>query len=284
MSAMARPKDRPPGLPEGAETEFADRLSYGGYLALDELLACQRPVSAQHDEMLFVIIHQATELWLKLVLHELEGALTQIRADDLQPAFKMLARVSRVQSQLIQSWDVLSTLTPSEYMSFRGGLGSASGFQSHQYRLIEFRLGNKNPAMLEPHRHDPVIHKRLAAALAEPSLYDEAIRLLAARGLAIDPAVLERDWRTRHTPHPSVHAAWLTIYRDTAAHWDLYELAEKLVDVEDWFQQWRFRHATTVERVIGHKRGTGGTAGVGYLKGALDMRFFPELWDIRTAL
>ncbi len=272
------------GLPEGAKTEPGDAMSYGAYLALDELLACQRPRSDSPDEMLFVIIHQATELWLKLVLHELGGACAQIRADRLAPACKMLARVSRIQSQLIQSWDVLSTLTPSDYMTFRERLGAASGFQSHQYRQIEFMLGNKNRAMLAAHRHTPAILAQLEAALEAPSVYDEAIRLLARRGLPIAPALTTRDWSEPHRTEPSVAAAWLTVYRDTAAHWDLYELAEKLVDMEDWFQQWRFRHATTVERIIGHKRGTGGTAGVSYLREALSIRFFPELWEVRTAL
>ena len=271
-------------LPEGAATEFGEQMSYGGYLALDELLACQRPKSLQHDEMLFIIIHQATELWMKLVLHELGGACDHVRDDDLQPAFKMLTRVSRIQSQLIQSWDVLSTLTPADYMTFRADLGQASGFQSHQYRLIEFALGNRNRALLAPHAHDKTTHKRLEEALSAPSLYDEAIRLLSKRGFAIDKAVLERDFSVPHKTDKSVADAWLGVYNDTARHWDLYELAEKLVDVEDWFQQWRFRHMTTVERVIGMKRGTGGTAGVGYLRHALSVRFFPELWELRTAL
>ena len=272
------------GLPEGAATEFEDAMSYGDYLGLERLLTCQEPRSEQHDEMLFVIIHQATELWLKLVLHELGAAMTHIRADDLPPAFKMLARVSRIQAQLIQSWDVLSTLTPADYMTFRAVLGNASGFQSHQYRLIEFTLGNKNPAMLEPHRHDRAIHARLNAALDAPSLYEEAICLLARRGLGIDGEQIKMDWRKTHQPDESVRRAWLAVYRDTEAHWDLYELAEKLVDLEDRFQQWRFQHMTTVARIIGDKRGTGGTSGVSYLRHALDMRFFPELWDVRTEL
>jgi len=271
-------------LPEGAATEFSDKMSYGGYLALDHLLDCQRPISPQHDEMLFIIIHQATELWMKLVLHEVGGACEHIQRDDLQPAFKMLTRVSRIQSQLIQSWDVLSTLTPADYMTFRADLGQASGFQSYQYRLIEFALGNRNRALLAPHAHDDAIHQRLQDALAAPSLYDEAIRLLAKRGFTIDDAVLKRDLSIPHTTDQSVAAAWRGVYHDTAQHWDLYELAEKLVDVEDWFQQWRFRHMTTVERIIGMKRGTGGTEGVGYLRRVLGVRFFPELWELRTEL
>ncbi len=277
-------KDQENGLPEGAATEFADAMSYGDYLGLERLLACQKPRSERHDEMLFIVIHQATELWLKLALHELSAAMAHIRADDLPPAFKMLARLSRIQAQLIQSWDVLSTLTPADYMTFREVLGSASGFQSHQYRLIEFTLGNKNSAMLAPHRHDAEIHARLSAALAAPSLYEEAILLLARRGLGVDSGQTERDWRQVHQPDDSVRRAWLAVYRDTEAHWDLYELAEKLVDLEDHFQRWRFQHMTTVERVIGHKRGTGGTSGAPYLRRALDTRLFPELWQLRTEL
>ncbi len=267
-----------------AHVDFSRSMSYGDYLALDRLLACQQPRSAEHDELLFIIIHQATELWMKLVLHELRHATAQLRAGDLQPAFKGLARVSRIQAQLIQSWDVLSTMTPADYSRFRAALGQSSGFQSYQYRLNELALGNKNAEMLAPHRHRPEIVAALQSALAAPSLYDEAIALLARRGFAIDDAVLARDRTRPHRAHPSVKAAWLEIYRDTARHWDLYELAEELVDLEDWFQQWRFRHMTTVTRIIGMKRGTGGTAGVAYLRHALDIRFFPELWDLRTEL
>ncbi|MEC9454161.1 MAG: tryptophan 2,3-dioxygenase [Pseudomonadota bacterium] len=276
--------DNKGGLPDGAATEFADAMSYSDYLGLERLLACQKPRSERHDEMLFIVIHQATELWLKLVLHELNAAMAQIRSDDLPPAFKMLARVSRIQAQLIQSWDVLSTLTPADYMTFRDVLGTASGFQSHQYRLIEFTLGNKNPAMMMPHRHDAETHALLSAALEAPSLYEETILLLARRGLGIDAGQAKRDWRDVHQPDDSVYRAWLAVYRDTESHWDLYELAEKLVDLEDHFQQWRFHHVSTVERVIGHKRGTGGTSGVPYLRRALETRFFPELWDVRTEL
>jgi tryptophan 2,3-dioxygenase len=234
--------------------------------------------------MLFIIIHQATELWMKLVLHELRAATAQLRQDQLAASFKGMARVSRIQAQLIQSWDVLSTLTPADYLSFRDSLGHSSGFQSYQYRLIEFALGNKNAAMLEPHRHRDELHAMLSAALCAPSLYDEVIALLARRGFAIDAALLRRDVSLPHRSDASVRAAWLTIYRDTARYWELYELAEELVDLEDWFQQWRFRHVTTVERIIGRKRGTGGTAGVAYLRQALDIRFFPELWEVRTEL
>ncbi len=271
-------------LPEGTHTDFREDMTYGDYLGLDDLLACQKPLSESHDEMLFVIIHQATELWMKLVLHELGAAVAILEAGDIRPAFKMLARVSRIQTQLIQSWDVLSTMTPADYLTFRDLLGHSSGFQSHQYRMIEFMLGNKNPAMLAPHADRPEIHARLDAALNAPSLYDAAIRLLGRRGFDLAPEAVERDWSAPYVSRPSVRDAWLEIYGNTDKHWDLYELAEELVNVEDWFQQWRFRHLTTVERVIGHKRGTGGTAGVGYLRKALDIRFFPELWDVRTNL
>ncbi len=268
----------------GAHTDFSAAMSYGDYLQLDSLLALQRPLSDQHDEMLFIIIHQATELWMKLALHELRAALAEIRRDHLQPAFKNMARVGRIQAQLIQSWDVLSTMTPADYTKFRDKLGHSSGFQSHQYRMIEFIMGNKNAVMMEPHRHRETLFGELKAAFEAPSLYDEAIAVLARRGFAIDQAVLKRDFSTTYQPNGSVRDAWLAVYRDTETYWDLYELAEELVDLEDWFQQWRFRHVTTVQRIIGFKRGTGGTAGVAYLRKALDIRFFPELWDLRTEL
>jgi tryptophan 2,3-dioxygenase len=277
-------QDTDAALEPGVKTDFAGQLTYGRYLALDQLLDCQRPVSESHDELLFIVIHQATELWLKLMVHELRGARRRIVADDLQPAFKMLARVSRIQAQLIQSWDVLSTLTPSDYLAFRDRLGPASGLQSHQYRLLEFVLGQKQPAMLAVHRHTPAIAAELRSELEAPSLYDEALRLLARRGFAIAPEVRERDWTQPHRSAPSVLAAWQAIYRESRAHWDLYELAEELVDLEDWFRQWRFRHLTTVERIIGRKTGTGGTSGVAYLRRAVDQCCFPELWQVRTEL
>jgi tryptophan 2,3-dioxygenase len=282
--APRSPAPAPLQTPEGAHVDFTSDMSYGDYLSLDRLLAAQRPRSANHNEMLFIIQHQTTELWLKLVLHELRAARRRICADDLPPAFKMLARVSRIMAQLIQAWDVLSTLTPSEYLAFRDVLGKASGFQSHQYRLIEFLLGNRNPAMLTPHRHRPDIHAELEAELATPSLYGEAIRLLGRRNFAIARTAVERDWRSPRAPDPSVETAWAEVYRAPDHHWDLYELAEELVDLEDYFRQWRFRHVTTVERVIGSRRGTGGTAGVTYLKSLLEVRLFPELWDLRTRL
>jgi tryptophan 2,3-dioxygenase len=270
-----------PHPPEGAHTDFADEMSYGDYLGLDQLLAAQHPRTDNHNEMLFIIQHQTTELWMKLMLHELRAARLRIRSDDLQPAFKMAARVSRIMAQLIQAWDVLSTLTPSEYLDFRGSLGHASGFQSHQYRLIEFVLGNKKEGMIAPHRHRADIAAELETELASPSLYDEAIRLLGRRGF---PVQAERDFRQTRTADPAVEAAWTAVYRDPSHHWDLYELAEELVDLEDYFRQWRFRHVTTVERIIGGRRGTGGTAGVPYLRGLLEIRLFPELWDLRTRL
>jgi tryptophan 2,3-dioxygenase len=234
--------------------------------------------------MLFIVQHQASELWMKLVIHELKAAREQLRADDLQPAFKMLARVARIMAQLVQSWDVLSTLTPSEYSSFRGDLGSSSGFQSFQYRMIEFLLGNKDAARMQPHRHRPELWAGLDELYRSPSLYDEAIRILARRGFKIDPGCVERDWELPRAFDESVCQAWVRVYRDPASHWDLYELAEKLVDLEDAFRQWRFRHATTVERVIGFKRGTGGTSGVNYLRRVIEVELFPELWRARTEL
>jgi tryptophan 2,3-dioxygenase len=269
---------------DGARLDFAGEMSYGDYLHLDELLGAQQPRSRDHNEMLFIVQHQATELWMKLVIHELKAAREQVRSGDLQPAFKMLARIARIMAQLVQSWDVLATLTPADYSAFRDALGSSSGFQSFQYRMIEFLLGNKDAVMMEPHRHKTALFEALEELHRSPSLYDEAIRLLARRGFRIDPECVERDWRALHAYNESVCQAWVEVYRDTPRHWELYELAEKLVDLEDAFRQWRFRHATTVERVIGFKRGTGGTSGVNYLRGVLEVVLFPELWRARTAL
>jgi tryptophan 2,3-dioxygenase len=276
--------DKPLSHPDGARLDFAGEMSYGDYLRLDELLSAQRPRSRDHNELLFIVQHQATELWMKLMVHELRAAIAQVRGDELQPAFKMLARVARIMAQLNQSWDVLSTLTPAEYSSFRADLGSSSGFQSYQYRMVEFLLGNKVAMAMEPHRHRPELFAILDEMHRAPSLYDEAIRLLARRGFTIDRECVERDCRTLHEFNESVCAAWVQVYRDPERHWELYELAEKLVDLEDAFRQWRFRHATTVERVIGFKRGTGGTSGVGYLRRQLDLVLFPELWRARTEL
>ena len=270
--------------PDGARLDFSGAMSYGDYLQLDRVLEAQQPRSADHNEMLFIVQHQASELWMKLAIHELRAARLCLRADHLQPAFKMLARVARIMAQLNQSWDVLATLTPAEYSSFRGALGSSSGFQSYQYRMIEFLLGNKNALHLEPHRHRPRIFEELQALNGEPSIYDEAIRVLARRGFPVDPSCVERDWRRLHEFDESVCQAWVRVYRSTGEHWELYELAEKLVDLEDNFRQWRFRHATTVERVIGRKPGTGGTSGVNYLRRVIEVELFPELWRARTAL
>ncbi len=269
---------------DGARLDFAGAMSYGDYLHLDAVLGAQHPRSGDHNEMLFIVQHQASELWMKLMLHELLAARSRVREGDLAPAAKMLARVARIMAQLNQSWDVLSTLTPSEYSSFRASLGSASGFQSWQYRMIEFALGAKSAVMMEPHRHRPDLVAPLEALHREPSLYDEAVRLLARRGFALAPGAVERDWGQARAFDETVCEAWVGVYRDTARHWDLYELAEKLVDLEDTFRQWRFRHATTVERIIGFKRGTGGTSGVGYLRRVQESVLFPELWRARTAL
>ncbi|MCS7101527.1 MAG: tryptophan 2,3-dioxygenase [Burkholderiaceae bacterium] len=269
---------------DGARTELAGSMTYGDYLHLDAILNAQHPRSPDPNEWLFIIQHQTSELWMKLALIELRGARAAVAADELPPAFKMLARVSRILEQLVHAWDVLATLTPSEYSAIRPYLGSSSGFQSWQYREIEYLLGNKNAAMLKPHAHRADIHARLQQALAAPSLYDEAIALLARRGFAIAPAVLTRDRSQPHRFDPSVEAAWLAVYRAPRQHWELYELAEELVDLEDAFRQWRFRHMTTVERVIGFKRGTGGTSGVAYLRRMLDVVLFPELWKVRTDL
>jgi tryptophan 2,3-dioxygenase len=269
---------------DGARLDFAGAMTYGDYLHLDEMLGAQRPLSGDHNEMLFIVQHQATELWMKLMIHELTAARDHIRRDDLQPAFKMLSRVARIMAQLNQSWDVLSTLTPAEYSSFRGALGNASGFQSFQYRMVEFLLGNKQALHLEPHRHRPDLLAPLEELHRAASIYDEAIRVLARRGFAIDRECVERDCTALHSFNQSVCDAWVQVYKGTGQHWDLYELAEKLVDLEDAFRQWRFRHATTVERVIGLKRGTGGTSGVGYLRRMVEVELFPELWRARTGL
>ncbi len=270
----------------GAITDFADRMTYGGYLQLDLLLAAQKPLSqpAHHDEMLFIIQHQTTELWLKLVLHELRAALVHIRADQLEASFKILARIKHIQAQLVSQWSVLATLTPSEYGEFRHVLGPASGFQSVQYRLVEFLLGNKDARHLTVHQQHPNDHALLDEALHTPSLYDEFIRHLARRGMPVPSALLERDVTRPHVTDPAITAIFKTIYDDPEAHWDAYEMCEKLVDIDEQFSLWRFRHMKVVQRVIGLKRGTGGTAGVGYLKLAVEQVFFPELWDVRTEL
>lgn len=269
---------------EGAEMKFESKMSYTDYLCLDQVLDAQQCQTQTHDEMLFIIQHQTSELWMRLALHELGAARRAIRVDDLSPAFKMLARVSKIFEQMNNQWDVLRTMTPSEYTAFRDDLGQSSGFQSWQYRMIEFAVGNRNAAMLRPHSHRPDIMVQLEEELAKPSLYDEAMRALARAGHAIPAAVLARDVRETHVFDDGVMAVWETVYRDPAKYWQFYELAEKLVDFEDYFRRWRFNHVTTVERVIGFKRGTGGTGGVDYLKRMLEVELFPELWRVRTAL
>lgn len=259
-------------------------ISYSGYLQLDRILQAQQPLSTAHDEMLFIVQHQTSELWMKLAIHELSATCRLIAADDLQPAFKTLSRVSRILEQLNSAWDVLRTMTPSEYTQFRGLLGQSSGFQSWQYRVIEFLVGNKNVATSHIHAADEAIAERLEAVRLAPSIYDLTIQLLHRRGLGIDKTVLERDVSVPHVQNDSVLSAWLLVYQHPARYWELYELAEKLVDFEDYFRRWRFNHVTSVERIIGFKRGTGGTPGVSYLRKMLDVVLFPELWQVRTQL
>ena len=259
-------------------------MSYGDYLHLDSILQAQHPLSPAHDEMLFIVQHQTSELWMKLLLHELDAALACIRADRLSQAFKMLARVTRILEQLVGAWTVLSTMTPTEYTAMRPYLANSSGFQSAQYRRIEFMLGNKNAAMLRPHAHRPDLLGQVEAAWRAPSLYDETLRLLSRHGMPLPQALLERDWTRPHASNEHVEKAWLTVYQSPDEHWELYQLAEKLIDLEDAFRLWRFRHLTTVERVIGFKRGTGGTGGVSYLRKMLDVVLFPELWRARTVM
>ncbi|WP_371396233.1 tryptophan 2,3-dioxygenase [Fretibacter rubidus] len=261
----------------------SEKFSYGRYLQLDSLLSAQRPLTDKHDEMLFVVQHQTSELWMKLILHELRACIEAVKADELKSAMKMLARVSRIFEQLNACWDVLRTLTPDEYTAFREAFGAASGFQSWQYREIEFLLGNKSTASLSAHDGHPA-RAVLEEALLQPSLYDEAIQLLARRGFDISDAQLSRDVSQKYVVDASTQAAWVQIYKDPKAYWDVFELAEKLVDLEDYFRRWRFNHVTTVERVIGFKRGSGGTSGVNYLRSMLDVVLFPELWALRTEL
>ena len=269
---------------DGAETAFDGRMSYGDYLQIDQILNSQTLMTGAHDEMLFIIQHQTSELWMRLALHELDAARRAIAADRAPLAFKMLARISRIFEQLNNAWDVLRTMTPSDYTTFRDGLGQSSGFQSVQYRLIEYAVGNRNLAMLKPHAHRPDLTARLEAELARPTLYDEALQHLARAGLPVPHDVLTRDLRQPWQMQDGVMAVWEAVYRDPARYWQAYELAEKLVDFEDYFRRWRFNHVTTVERVIGFKRGTGGTSGVSYLRKMLDVQLFPELWAVRTVL
>ena len=269
---------------EGAQLDFSKDMSYGDYLHLDEVLGAQHPLSPEHNEMLFIVQHQTSELWMKLLLHELSAAVYNVTRDELGSAFKKLARVSKIMEQLVHAWDVLATMTPPEYSAIRPYLSNSSGFQSWQYRRIEFMLGNKNAAMLKPHAHRADILALVEATWRTPSLYDESLRLLARRGLAVPTSHTERDWTQAYVASDEVEQAWLHVYRNPERHWDLYQLGEELTDLEDAFRLWRFRHVTTVERVIGFKRGTGGTSGVGYLRKMLDVVLFPEIWRLRTAL
>lgn len=269
---------------EKAQLDFSQSMSYGDYLQLDAILNAQKPLSPDHNEMLFIVQHQTSELWMKLMLHELTAAIQHIEQDDLPDAFKMLARVSQIMAQLVHAWDVLATMTPPEYSAIRPYLAQSSGFQSWQYRCIEFSMGNKNPAMLMPHAHRPDLHAKVENAYLAPSLYDASLKLLARKGLPVPNSALARDWRQAYSASPEVEVAWLIVYRNHKQYWDLYQLGEELADLEDAFRLWRFRHLTTVERVIGFKRGTGGTGGVSYLRKMLDVVLFPEIWSLRTSL
>ncbi|MFM8610279.1 MAG: tryptophan 2,3-dioxygenase [Burkholderiaceae bacterium] len=269
---------------DGAQLDFSASMSYGDYLQLDKILNAQQPLSPDHNEMLFIVQHQTSELWMKLMLHELRAAMACIARDELPDAFKMLARVSKIMEQLVHAWDVLATMTPPEYSAIRPYLEQSSGFQSWQYRCIEFAMGNKNATMLRPHAHRPDLSAIVEAAWRAPSLYDEALRLLARRGLPVPDSHTRRDWSQPYAMSDAVEQAWLVVYRDPKHHWDLYQLGEELTDLEDAFRLWRFRHLTTVERIIGFKRGTGGTGGVSYLRRILDVVLFPEIWKLRTDL
>jgi tryptophan 2,3-dioxygenase len=271
-------------LADGAQLDFSRDMSYSDYLHLDEVLSAQHPLSPDHNELLFIIQHQTSELWMKLMRHELTAAIDALATDELQSAFKMMSRVSRIMEQLVHAWDVLATMTPPEYSAIRPFLSNSSGFQSWQYRCIEFAVGNKSAAMLKPHEHRPDLLAEVEAAWRAPSLYDESLRLLERRGLAVPASHTDRDWTLPYQADPAVEAAWLQVYRDPKQYWDLYQLGEELTDFEDAFRLWRFRHVTTVERIIGFKRGTGGTSGVSYLRAMLDVVLFPEIWSLRTSL
>ena len=290
---MNTERPKPPSaraLEPGIVTDLKDRLTYGGYLRLDRILGAQEPLSGangatpRHDEMLFIVQHQVSELWMKLLIHELKAGVAYVQADALAESFKILARVKLIQKQLFEMWGVLETLTPSEYEAFRPALGTSSGFQSAQYRAIEFLLGNKHPGMLDVFRHDEAVHDELRRLLHAPSLYDEFLRHLARRGLPVPAERVERDFSQPYVRHDGVVAVFKTIYDDPKHWWDAYDMCEKLVDIEEGFQLWRFRHLKTVERIIGHKRGTGGSSGVAFLRQALELSFFPELIDVRTQI
>ena len=268
----------------GMHLDFSDRMSYGDYLRLDTLMAAQLPLSEKPDEILFIIVHQVQELWMSLIIHELNFAMRSLRQDNTGMTFKALARISRTQEQLVSAWDVLSTMTPADYLSFRDRLGGASGFQSHQYRMMEILLGMRDARMLAPHKHRQEIYSQLLQAFGARSIYDEAIAFLKRQGFNVPDELLNRDFTIPHRYNEALSNIWLEVYRSSQKHFEAYQLAEELVDVEDWFQQWRFRHMKTVHRIIGNKTGTGGSSGVSYLKTALDRTFFPELWDVRTRL
>jgi len=271
---------------DSIQTDFGNRLDYKGYLRLDQLLSAQETLSKpeHHDELLFIIQHQTSELWMKLAIHELRAAVEHVKHDNLSPCFKILARVKQIQRMLFEQWAVLETLTPSEYVQFRGVLGQASGLQSFQNRMIEFLFGNKDAKIIEVFRHDQHVYDELQALLRTPSLYDEFLRLLARRGFTIPKASLERDWSQPYESSPEVIQVFKEIYESPEEHWDAYEMAEKLVDVEEQFSLWRFRHVKTVERIIGFKTGTGGSSGVPFLRQGLMVRLFPEIWDVRTEI
>ena len=273
-------------LEAGIQTDLNGQITYGGYLHLDTLLSAQQPLSdpPHHDEMLFIVQHHVSELWMKLLIHELKAAVTYLQCDDIDACLKILARVKQVQRQLFEQWAVLETLTPSEYEAFRPSLGTASGFQSPQYRAIEFLLGNKDRARADIFSYDPATHAGLIGLLEAPSLYDEFLRHLSRRGLPVPSACIERDWALPYRRNAAVVDVFKTIYEDPQHYWDAYEMAEKLVDVEESFQLWRFRHMKTVERIIGYKAGTGGSSGVAFLRRALEHTFFPELFDVRTVI
>ncbi|MGB7286437.1 MAG: tryptophan 2,3-dioxygenase [Salaquimonas sp.] len=269
---------------DGATIRFVDKMSYGDYLKLDSILAAQEPLSQAHDEMLFIIQHQTSELWMRLAIHEINTAQNLIRENSVRPALKTLARVSRIFEQLNSAWDVLRTMTPADYTRFRDQLGHSSGFQSWQYRIIEFRLGNRNHAMIKAHSHREDLVAKLKAELELPSLYDDVLGFMDREGLHLSQDILKRDWSQTHSVSEEIEDAWKRVYQSPEKYWLLYELGEKLVDLEDYLRRWRFNHVTTVERVIGFKRGTGGTAGISYLKRMLDIELFPELWHVRTRL
>jgi len=271
-------------LEESIHTDLKDRMTYGQYLHLSDVLNAQHLLSDQHDEMLFIVIHQASELWLKLAGHEVEAAIRNVQDDDFRHAFKVIARVKLILMQLTQSWSILSTMTPVDYLKFRDTLGPASGFQSYCYRKLEFLLGNKNKKLVEVHRHDADVYDDLQRVLAEPSLYDVVLRKLSSVGFKIDEQKLERDFSSPYEANASVQAAWHAVYSDPEKYFELYELAEKLVDIEDAFQNWRFKHMYTVQRIIGNRKGTGGSSGVPFLKKAIETSFFPELFAVRSEL